>query len=435
MTFHSGETSKSITLTAIDDELDDDDERVRLELGAMPDEWITAGTQDETVVTIADNDFPELTVEYGQDSQLLAEGETVQVTVRLSAVPEREVTVPLTATGQDGATAVDYTVPTTVVFGENEFEKTVAFMAVDDDVDDDGEKVKMGFDTSNLPERITVGARTETTLDIGDNDNPIITVTFAQTAYTVAEGGMQQVTVNVSADPERTIIIPITAVPQGTASAADYTVTPSVTFHSGGTTPQTFTFEATQDLIDDDNEMVTLRFGTMPDPRVSAGTPGESTVTIEDDDTAGFLFSPSPLNVHEGGSAGYTVALTSEPSSEMTVMIASGPGSDLSPVTSVLTFTAGNWTTPQTATVTAALDDDSENDHDVLVHTGDGAVEYDELTENLPVTVVDKTGDLRVVEGERTDEDGNLCEGRLEVFYNGEWGSICDDYWTRRTPT
>ncbi|MYD94593.1 MAG: hypothetical protein F4Y02_13080, partial [Chloroflexi bacterium] len=430
VTFLSGETSKTITLAATQDGDDDDDEWVRLGLGEMPDGWITAGTRTETRVDIADDDHPVLTVEYGQDSQLVAENETVQVTVRLSAAPEREVTIPITATPQGTASAGDFNVPDSVTFAADETEKTVAFTAVDDEDDDDDESVKLGFGTG-LPERITAGPRTETTLDIGDNDNPIITVTFAQAAHTVAEGGTQQVTVNVSADPERTIIIPITAVPQGRASADDYTVTPSVTFHSGSATPQTFTFEAVQDLIDDDDDKVTLRFGTMPDPRVSAGTPAsESIVTIEDDDTAGFLFNPSPLTVHEDGSAGYTVVLTSEPSDEMTVTIAGSPGSDLSPVEDTLTFTADNWTTPQAATVTAALDQDEQRDDDFLVHTGGGAVEYAGLTRNLPVTVVDMYGRLRLVDGERTDEDGNLCEGRLEIFLNGEWGSICDDYWT-----
>ena len=26
--------------------------------------------------------------------------------------------------------------------------------------------------------------------------------------------------------------------------------------------------------------------------------------------------------------------------------------------------------------------------------------------------------------------DGNSTAGRVEIFYRGEWGSICDDFWT-----
>ena len=53
------------------------------------------------------------------------------------------------------------------------------------------------------------------------------------------------------------------------------------------------------------------------------------------------------------------------------------------------------------------------------------------LTRALPVTVDDNTGDLRLVDGTLTDEDGQLCEGRLEIYYNGAWETICDDYWTK----
>ena len=75
----------------------------------------------------------------------MAEGATVEVTVRLSAAPEREV-VDLTHTGQDGATAADYSgVPTSVTFAADETSKTLTFTAESDSVDDDGESVVLGF--------------------------------------------------------------------------------------------------------------------------------------------------------------------------------------------------------------------------------------------------------------------------------------------------
>ena len=161
-----------------------------------------------------------------------AEGETVNVTVTLSADPERTVTIPITAAGQDGAGASDYDVPSSLTFNAGQVVKTLAFTATTDDVDDDDESVKLGFGTS-LPARVTAGARTHTTLDIGDDDDPVVTVMFAQGDLRVAEGEHAAGDVTVSADPERTIIIPITVTPQGTVSAADYSLPPSVTFNSG----------------------------------------------------------------------------------------------------------------------------------------------------------------------------------------------------------
>ena len=45
-------------------------------------------------------------------------------------------------------------------------------------------------------------------MGINDNDDPEVTVNFAHASYSVAEGGTVTVTVQLSADPERLVVIP-----------------------------------------------------------------------------------------------------------------------------------------------------------------------------------------------------------------------------------
>ena len=116
---------------------------------------------------------------------------------------------------------------------------------------------------------------------------PQVQVNFAQPAYSVTEGGNVSVEVSLSADPQRTVTVPIGVVNQGGATADDYSGVPeSVSFHSGGQTRQTFSFLATDDNVVDPNETVRLGFGVLPHG-VSAGATAETTVSITDNDAAG----------------------------------------------------------------------------------------------------------------------------------------------------
>ncbi|WP_420446939.1 hypothetical protein [Candidatus Poriferisodalis sp.] len=123
----------------------------------------------------------------------MAEGGTVTVTVRLSAVPERTVTVPLIRTHQGGVSSSDYSgVPDSVRFGSGDMVRSFTFSAAEDPVEDDGESVRLGFGA--LPVRVTAGATSEATVSIADvvpaipNRPPTVSATAEPDAATGLDG-------------------------------------------------------------------------------------------------------------------------------------------------------------------------------------------------------------------------------------------------------
>ena len=96
--------------------------------------------------TIVDDDDPAVAVMFGAASYRAVEGgSSVVVAVELSRDPERTVEIAVTAAGANGASSGDYRVSgTTVTFGSGETSKEVTVTAVDDRVDDDGERVTAG---------------------------------------------------------------------------------------------------------------------------------------------------------------------------------------------------------------------------------------------------------------------------------------------------
>ena len=95
-------------------------------------------------------------------------------------------------------------------------------------------------------------------------------------------------------------------------------------------------------------------------------------VTIRDDER-GVVVSPTSLSVSEGGSASYSVVLTSRPSGSVKVTLSDPSGTDLQRSRGLIWFNRTNWSVEQTVTVTARQDDDAEDDTVTLSHTVSGA--------------------------------------------------------------
>ena len=303
LTFGASDTEKTITFTATHDTVDDDGESVKLTFRTLPTGFVT-GTKDEATIDITDDDDPEVTVSFEKGSYTVAESDDtstmdekeneVTVKVVLSADPERTVIILIDKTNQDDASSADYSdLPDSVTFNSGETEKTFTFTATHDTVDDDGESVKLTFGT--LPTRVSEGdTNEETVVSITDDDHPEVTVRFEKSSYTVAESddsstmnveeNKATVKVVLSADPERTVTIPIDKTNQDGASNADYSGVPEgVTFNSGET-EKSFTLTATNDTVDDDDESVKFTFGTPLPTRVTKSDTNEETVVRIDDD-------------------------------------------------------------------------------------------------------------------------------------------------------
>ena len=164
LTFNGGDTEQTITFAAAADSDNDDGESVKLGFGMLPTR-VTAGSTNETVVSITDDDVPLVVVSFEQASYAVAEGSSVAVKVSLNADPERTVTIPITRANQDGASNSDYSgVPSNLTFNGGDTEQTITFAAAADSDNDDGESVKLGFGSS-LPTGVTVGSPNETVSD------------------------------------------------------------------------------------------------------------------------------------------------------------------------------------------------------------------------------------------------------------------------------
>ena len=213
---------------------------------------------------------------------------------------------------------------------------------------------ELTFDAANTPQSVTVTA-------LADDNALDETETLTLTADGDYDGKTASVTVNIidAQDPELVVVPSAISVPEGEGETfevalseqpqADVTVDISGVSGSDLTLDQislTFTIDNWNDSqvvnitagydddAEDDEETLTLTASGGGYDGVSANV----AVTIEDDDTASLIISPTVLEIPEEESETFTVSLLTPPSSPVTVNITPRAGAELDvdpPVTDV----------------------------------------------------------------------------------------------------
>ena len=97
-----------------------------------------------------------------------------------------------------------------------------------------------------------------------------------------------------------------------------------------------------------------------------------STVADADRPGGGLALSRTDLLIYEGQSGAYTVALTSQPAADVSVAIGQRPPGRATVSPTSLTFTADNWNTPQTVTISSTEDSDYVDRWVLLQHVAAG---------------------------------------------------------------
>ncbi len=209
------------------------------------------------------------------------------------------------------------------------------------------------------------------------------TIQFGQPTYSTGESGAATITVTRSGGTSGAVTVDYT-ISDGTATGGstctgtgnpDFTVSGvgTVTFASGSDRA-TFNVPICADSIAEGDESFTIQLSN-PTGGAALGTTTTATVTIIDDDAAGFTVTPTALNVTEGGAAAtYQVSLTSQPTSDVIITISAN--SQLTVSSTTLTFTPLNYNTPQTVTVSANSDATAQGSRTVTITqtaaSGDG---------------------------------------------------------------
>ena len=338
-------------------------------------------TASDVNVTVDDDETPGLTID--PTGFTVVPGGSNEYTVVLDTEPTVQVTV--TVTGHAGT--VLSVSPEQLTFDANDWDtpKTVEVSA--DDSVTTTEAITLAHGLAGGEYRsVTADDVAVTVVKASGVLDFQIGVTASPQALTVPEDRSRTYSAFLSAVPTGDVTVTIN-LPTGNDLSIDKN---SLTFTTDNwNVPQAVRVSAADDDDGIPDAPVTIGH-TVSGGGYGSGDNFGITVTTLESDTPAVTLSTVSLVVAEGEEATYTVALDTQPSDDVTVVINDpADNTDVTAAPASLTFTRSNWSAPQTVTVTTAVDHDTETDTATITHTVSGG-DYATITaKNVDVTVTD----------------------------------------------
>ena len=236
----------------------------------------------------------------------------------------------------------------------------------------------------------------------GGDSAPTPGVVASTSSITIAENTSTTFDVVLRTEPVDNVVINVSSSDLGEATMSVSSLT--FTSSSGGgdlwNVPQTVTISGAQDGVADGNQNINIVLdpATSTDSEYSALSPSAVAATISDIDSAGFTVVGSSLSTTENGTAAsFTVAVNTIPTGNVIVDVLSADVSEGTVSVSQLNFDSTNWQTPQTVTVSPAIDSivDGNQTYNVTMNINGNTTDtsgYADLT-LAPVSVTNADND------------------------------------------
>ena len=346
--------SAAVAVATVDDMRDEPDGAVALAL--RPGPGYALGAPASAAVAVADDDEPSLIV--SASSLALEEGGGASYAVSLGTEPPGPVTVSVAVSEGAGVSAS----PTSLRFtaGNWNAPQTVAVEALeDDDIADESGSLTHAASGGGYG-----GVSAEVAVTVSDNDEPSLIV--PESSLSLEEGARATYAVALGAEPSGPVAVSVAA-----SEGAGVEVSPSsLSFTADNwSMPQSVAVSALEDddIADQSGALVHTASGGG-----YGGVSAEVAVTVSDNDEPSLIVPESSLSLEEGARATYAVALGAEPSGPVAVSVAASEGAGVEVSPSSLSFTADNWSMPQSVAVSALEDDDIADESGALIHTASG---------------------------------------------------------------
>ena len=371
------DTAQNFTVTAGEDD-DGDSDTDTITFSATG--GITASDVTR-MVNITDNDAPSGAIEVTPAGTLtIGEDSSTNISVKLSAQPNANVTVTLSNTNSDVTFSGDDLTNSELTFTTSNYStaQTVT-VSVGEDADANDETDTITFSATGG----IAASNVTRALSITDNDNPsgTIEVTPAGT-LDIDEGDATGGTLSVklSVAPKSNVTVSLSKTNDDVSLSST-----SLTFTTSNySTAQTVTVTAADDA-DATNETDTITFSATGG--IDASNVTKAVAIVDDDFPPGtIVVTPSgTLTIGEGGSKSLMVSLSVAPNADVTVSL-SKTNDDVTLSATSLTFTTSNYSTAQSVSVSAGQDDDNTHETDTITFSATGGINASNVTKGVTIT-------------------------------------------------